>query len=182
MHTTLQVARHAYELADHRFADGTSRFPTAEEVMQYCNGYADSWKLWPNIRLNSDVLSVSRSASLDCAATFAVQYQNSTTNEASTEFFTHVVLATGLCSNQPNIPPFEGAEKFSGILIHSSERRDDAKELAHKDVVVVGSGKSALDACMAAVDAGAKNVTQVVRTTHWAIPFDLFGCFPCASA
>lgn len=111
---------------------------------------------------------------------FSVRYAGTTTGANTTETFTHVIHATGLMSNKPYVPEFPGTEKFSGNLLHSSERRNDETEFSGKSVVIVGNGKSAQDAALAAVDAGALRVTQLVRQGHWTAPRRFFGLIPCA--
>lgn len=59
----------------------------------------------------------------------------------------------------------------AGLLLHSSERRDDAAELGDRRVLVVGGGKSAQDTASAAVAAGATCITLALRRPHLLVPF-----------
>ncbi|NJR42576.1 MAG: hypothetical protein HC767_07800 [Akkermansiaceae bacterium] len=174
----MQVSKHCYEFADHRFPATTPYLPASSDICEYCDTYATAWHLWPHLRLGTRVLRVSRSSCAACmpsasssAATvehfgccFTVELAESAGDSAAecdtvTETFTHVVHAIGLRSNKPCVPEFPGAASFSGTLLHSSERQDDVTEFSGK--AVVGSGKSAQDAALAAVNAGAESVTQV---------------------
>lgn len=142
------------------------------------------WYLWPHLRLSTRILRISHNActKADASGSFSVEYTDSATGNSVTETFTHVVHATGLMSNQPFIPEFLGAKSFLGKLLHSSERRDGEVEFTGKNVVVVGNGKSAQDAALAAVQAGAAQLTQSVRQGHWSLPRRFFGLVPCASS
>ncbi|KAF1357220.1 FAD/NAD(P)-binding domain-containing protein [Lizonia empirigonia] len=73
-----------------------------------------------------------------------------------------LILATGLTST-PNMPYYNGAEKFDRPLFHTKDfcrRADELKGV--KNVVVVGGAKSAYDVAYAMVDSGA-TVDLVIR-------------------
>jgi putative flavoprotein involved in K+ transport len=75
-----------------------------------------------------------------------------------------LVLATGM-SGKPNVPLFEGAEKFKGDQHHSS-RHPGPDAYRGKRAVVIGSNNSAHDIC-AALWENDVDVTMVQRTsTH----------------
>jgi len=73
----------------------------------------------------------------------------------------HVVLATGV-SGFPDIPAIDGAETFTGTIVHSSAV-NDGFDVRDKNVVVVGAGTSAHDiAQMSYVNGG--RVTMIQRS------------------
>jgi len=75
-----------------------------------------------------------------------------------------LVLATGM-SGVPNVPEFEGAERFKGDQHHSS-RHPGGAEYAGKHCVVIGSNNSAHDIAADLYESGAE-VTMVQRSsTH----------------
>jgi putative flavoprotein involved in K+ transport len=75
-----------------------------------------------------------------------------------------LVLATGM-SGKPNVPVFEGAEKFKGDQHHSS-RHPGPDAYRGKRAVVIGSNNSAHDICAALWESDV-DVTMVQRTsTH----------------
>ena len=176
-----QVFKDGYQLPDKPFPDSAALLPTQADICDYCDAYATEWKLWPHLRLSTLVSRVSRNARTDAdpSGTFSVEYADSASGSDTTETFTHVVVATGELA-VPYIPEIPGADQFAGRLLHSSKRRDNSAELAGRHVVVVGNGKSAQDAALDALNAGAVAVTQVVRTMHWTILLRLFGILPCA--
>lgn len=73
-----------------------------------------------------------------------------------------LVLATG-ASGFPNMPVFEGQEKFKGTMWHSSQH-PGGSEWRGKRVVVVGGNNSAHDICSDLVVHGA-DVTMVQRSS-----------------
>lgn len=79
-----------------------------------------------------------------------------------------VLFATvGTCGDVI-IPPMEGADDFKGPKAHSSEL--DGFDVKGKDVVIVGSGASGVEAVEHAVDGGAKSVHLLARSDKWIIP------------
>ena len=100
--------------------------------------------------------------------------------------------ASDLCYCSGPVPPgkhrrrcrFRGRDGWphAGLVLHSSQRRDDGAELRSKRVLVVGGGKSAQEAAAAALRAGATSVTLALRQPHLLVPFRLFGLVPCAPA
>ncbi|KIK68274.1 hypothetical protein GYMLUDRAFT_154223 [Collybiopsis luxurians FD-317 M1] len=56
----------------------------------------------------------------------------------------HVVFATGLSGNQPNIPSYTGTDKFKGQILHSTQH-NLASDHIGKKVVVIGACTSAHD-------------------------------------
>ncbi|KIK68524.1 hypothetical protein GYMLUDRAFT_154489 [Collybiopsis luxurians FD-317 M1] len=56
----------------------------------------------------------------------------------------HVVFATGLSGNQPNIPSYPGTDTFKGQILHSSQH-SVASDHIGKKVVVIGACTSAHD-------------------------------------
>lgn len=66
----------------------------------------------------------------------------------------HVVLATGL-SGHPNLPTFEGADRFQGTIVHSS-RYEGAKAGGHAKALIVGASNSAQDIAQDLNDRGVR--------------------------
>jgi trimethylamine monooxygenase len=84
-------------------------------------------------------------------------------NRATTaEEFDHVVVASGHFST-PNVPYFEGVEKFPGRVMHAHDFRD-AQEFAGKNLLIVGSSYSAEDIALQCHKYGAQSVTMCWRT------------------
>ena len=77
---------------------------------------------------------------------------------------TQLVLATGM-SSVPNIPDFDGMDKFKGRIHHSSQHKG-GEDVSGKKCVVIGSNNSAHDIAADLWEHGAE-VTMVQRSsTH----------------
>jgi len=92
------------------------------------------------------------------------------------EDFDFVVAAIGLYSEKPNLPASEGWDRFQGQIIHVSALKS-ADQLAGKQVVVVGFGKSATDAAVESA-AVASRTSIIFRHAYWPIPRKLLGILP----
>jgi cation diffusion facilitator CzcD-associated flavoprotein CzcO len=73
-----------------------------------------------------------------------------------------VVVAMGH-QNAPRFPDLKGLERYSGRLIHSAEYRN-AEKFREDDVLVVGSGCSAMDIAYDLVTGGSRHVRVAVRS------------------
>ena len=74
--------------------------------------------------------------------------------------------------NKPYVPQIPGKEKFKGKILHSSEFLNAEQFCKGKNVVVVGSGKSAFDILGQARRYGG-NACIVMRQAHWLVPLNL---------
>jgi trimethylamine monooxygenase len=84
-------------------------------------------------------------------------------NDATlTETFDYVVVATGHFST-PNVPYFEGLERFPGRVLHAHDFRS-ADEFKGKRLLLIGSSYSAEDIGTQCHKYGAKSVTFSYRT------------------
>ena len=84
------------------------------------------------------------------------------------EEFDFVIVANGHFST-PNVPQFDGLDKFAGRVLHAHDFRD-ALEFKGKDVMVVGSSYSAEDIGSQCWKYGAKSLTACYRSS--AMHFD----------
>jgi putative flavoprotein involved in K+ transport len=73
-----------------------------------------------------------------------------------------VVVATGY-NHTPDLPPWPGAESFTGELLHASAYRS-ATPYRGKDVLVVGTGNTGAEIAVDLVEGGAERVRLAVRT------------------
>lgn len=85
------------------------------------------------------------------------------------EEFDRVVVASGHFST-PNVPYFQGLEKFPGRVMHAHDFRS-ADEFAGKDMLVIGSSYSAEDIATQCHKYGARSITFSYRSRpmgfHW---------------
>jgi dimethylaniline monooxygenase (N-oxide forming) len=96
--------------------------------------------------------------------------------EIRTESFDFVIICTGLFSNTPNVLNIPGADEFvegGGRILHTSQWTS-VEEFQNKNVLVIGNGKSAADAAVAAAAVAEKNHTtppiQAIRKQNWYVP------------
>lgn len=80
-----------------------------------------------------------------------------------------VISAVGIFS-PARLPAIKGLDVFKGIMAHTAEWPENL-ELGGKDVVVVGSGASAMQLVPAIVDK-VKSLTLIQRTPQWSAPMD----------
>ncbi|KAG8418906.1 hypothetical protein J3459_011887 [Metarhizium acridum] len=78
----------------------------------------------------------------------------------------HVVLSTGLNSDQPVQLDIPGQDAFRGQMYHSSQHKSASgvSNLASKNVTIVGAGTSAHDIAYDFVTHGAKSVSMIQRS------------------
>ncbi|KAF9078745.1 hypothetical protein BDP27DRAFT_1206778 [Rhodocollybia butyracea] len=101
--------------------------------------YAEAMEL--NVWTSCEVTKGVRNATKN---TWTVTVKFSNGKERTFENIKHLVFATGLSGNQPNMPSYPGQDSFKGQILHSSEH-SLASDHQGKKVVVIGSCTSAHD-------------------------------------
>lgn len=147
--------------------------PTANEVCEYLEDYINEKKMRSKFRFNTNIAGVLCTAEDNWIIEF---------DDFSTATFTYVIVCNGLVSSKPNIFPIQGRNDFEakgGKVIHSSARRNDDLFQEARRVVVVGNGKSAVDAATAAAEIakakGGPPPVQLARRQTWYVPRYLLG-------
>ncbi|RAL16575.1 FAD/NAD(P)-binding domain-containing protein [Aspergillus homomorphus CBS 101889] len=85
----------------------------------------------------------------------------------------HLVLATGIASQQPYVPSIPEKDSYQGINIHSAQYQN-ARELVDKgakSVLVIGSANTAFDVLEDCHAAGLQ-ATMVVRSPTYTVPIE----------
>ena len=158
------------EFADYTFDDHFGQpipsFPPREVLFDYIVGRAEKSGIKGQVRFATAVRFVEYD---DKAGTFHLTSEDLKSRATKTEDFDYVVVATGHFSI-PNVPYFEGVEKFPGRVMHAHDFRD-AQEFAGKNLLIVGASYSAEDIALQCHKYGAKSVTMCWRTKpmgfHW---------------
>lgn len=151
--------------------------PTAAEVCTYLEEYLDEKQMRSHFQFKKTVKNISCRSETD----WVVELDDSTK-----ESFTFVIMCSGLVSVKPNMIDLPGSAEFvkaGGTILHSSERRTGTTMLEGKRVLVIGNGKSAVDAALAASEANKKcsnNSTtkppiQLARRQIWYVPRYILG-------
>ena len=144
---------------DEHFGKPIPSFPPREVLYDYILGRAK----------NSDIKhlivfeTVARRLAYDeDEGVFLLTVENLAERRSKTERFDRVVIACGHFS-VPNVPYFEGIERFPGRVMHAHDFRD-AREFEGKNVLIVGSSYSAEDIGLQCYKYGATSVTMSHRT------------------
>ena len=130
--------------------------PTADEVCTYLDEYIEEKDMMKHFCFDTVIRGVLCKAEND----WIIEFQ-----DLSTARFTFVIVCNGLVSAKPNMLHIPGQASFvekGGTILHSSERRPD-DIFRSKRVLVIGNGKSAVDAAAAAADVGRGAAIQVAR-------------------
>ncbi len=136
-------------------------FPSAQNMRDYLNAFADHFDLRGNIELNCTVSYVRPVENNLWEVTFANGKQST---------YLGVLLCNGhhWCKR---FPRFEG--EFNGEIIHSKDYKQP-RQLEGKRVLVIGGGNSACDLAAEAARVGAKSVLSM-RESVWFIPKSFAG-------
>jgi Flavin-binding monooxygenase-like len=131
-------------------------FPSAHQMRDYLNRFADHFDLRQQIQLN-------------CTVTYVRPIENNlwevTFKSGEQRIYKGVLLCNGhhWCKR---FPQFEG--EFKGEIIHSKDYKRPA-QLMGKRVLVIGAGNSACDIAAEAARVGSKSVLSW-RESVWLIP------------
>lgn len=151
---------------DEHFGHPIASYPPREVLWDYIKGRVEKSDVRKYVRFRTTVRDVTYS---DDTEKFTITSHDLVSNRTHTEQFDHVVVATGHFST-PNVPYFDGFDKFLGRILHAHDFRD-AQEFTGKDILIVGSSYSAEDIGSQCHKYGAKSVTACYRTApmgfHW---------------
>ena len=93
---------------------------------------------------------------------FIVIARNALSDTETSEKFDNVIVASGHFST-PNVPYYDGFEKFNGRILHAHDFRD-AREFVDKNILILGTSYSAEDIGSQCWKYGCKSVTIAHRT------------------
>ena len=140
-------------------------FPSAKNMRDYLNSFADHFDLRPHIELNRTVSYVSPIENNLWEVTFT---------NGEERIYKGVLVCNGHHWSK-RFPKFEG--QFNGEIIHTKDYKHP-DQLRGKRVLVIGAGNSACDVAAEAARVGAKSVLSM-RESVWFIP-KTFGGVPFA--
>lgn len=170
-----QTGGELYEFPDKQFPDelrDSARDVTAPEICAYLQAYIKEQGISECFRFGVEIIKIVRKAHDSWILHF---------KDGTTEAFSFVVVCSGLYSGNPNIIDLPGRHAFEevgGRVIHTSQRKSDS-EFNGKNVVVIGNGRSAIEAVLAAGQVAKENngkpPVQLVRHAQWYFPQYLMG-------
>jgi monooxygenase len=149
-----------------RFRPWTERQAIADgkPILEYVKSTAEMYGIDKHIRLNQKVISADWS-NAENRWTLHVE-SNGTTTALSCSF---LFLCSGYYNyEQGYAPKFAGEEDFTGPIIHPQLWPEDL-DYADKNIVVIGSGATAVTLVPALANSGAKRVTMLQRSPSYII-------------
>ncbi len=158
----VDTPNHFYSFSFDPPADWSSYFSKQPEVLGYIERTIERHGIGPRIRCGVEVLT----ASWDQEA-----QRWSTTIEVDGErqvISSRVLVSAVGHLSFPKIPAIEGIEDFGGEIFHTAQWRDDV-DLAGRDVAVVGTGASAMQAAPT-IAGTAGSLTIYQRSPQWVMP------------
>ncbi|WP_327752255.1 NAD(P)/FAD-dependent oxidoreductase (plasmid) [Sphingobium sp. SJ10-10] len=146
--------------------DWTRYFCHGAELRDYLQQVARDFNVESQIEFNTEVSSLQWQ---DDAQQWEVQVRRAGSGEVETLRANVVISAVGIFS-PAKMPAIKGLDAFKGVTAHTAEWPENLR-LDGKDVVVVGSGASAMQLVPAIVDK-VKSLTLIQRTPQWSAPMD----------
>ncbi len=168
--TRLQSLKKLYEWPGFKYPEGTSHYPTSQEIMAYLKGIVSQTGMSPFLNFNCRVVGISptRNYPGDDTTSWHIRVKHTKTGKISRLDSQHLIVATGLF-HIPVLPErnqIPGLSDFKGALLHSGQV-DDNYQPVGKRVVVVGNGPSGLDLAVLSKKRGAKSVSIIYRKPKW---------------
>jgi hypothetical protein len=130
--------------------ESASDYPSHQELLNYFNGYADTFDLKQHIKFGTEVKHCEQLQD----ETWKISWRNLESNEESIGSFDGLVICNGH-HHEPRYPDYPGT--FSGEFIHSHDFKS-AKPFIDKRVLVIGGGNSACDVAV--------ETARVSQSTH----------------
>ncbi|MEU0728652.1 NAD(P)/FAD-dependent oxidoreductase [Streptomyces sp. NPDC006140] len=152
------VPSHLYSFSFAPNPDWPRTFSGQAHIRAYLEHVADTFRLRPHLRFDSEVKRMSWNAERLCW-----DIETSSGNLSADL----VVSATGPLSD-PKVPDIPGLDSFPGKVFHSA-RWDHDYDLRGKRVAMVGTGASAIQ-IVPAVQSDVSRLTLFQRTPPWVLP------------
>lgn len=150
------VASPLYSFADEPNPNWSNLFSSQSEIFNYIKNVVDKNDLRKHIRFNTDIVNTSFLSENGCWQI----------TDAAGNSTTAKVLIAGLGPlNRPNIPKFDGLEKFKGDIFHSAKWNVNA-DLTNKRVAVIGTGASAIQ-IVPNIASTVSHLSVFQRTAPW---------------
>lgn len=152
---------YSYSFAQH--GGWAMEYSERDEVLDYFRSVADRFDIKRHIRFNT---TLTEGVFDETRGTWTVTLQSA---DGSTETLECNALVSAVGQlNEPNMPEFPGAEKFTGSSWHTA-RWDHDVSLEGKRVGIIGTGASAFQVIPKVAEI-AEHVTVFQRTPAWVLP------------
>lgn len=148
-----------YTFEDH-YGKAIPSFPPREVLFDYLKGRWSKEDIRKYVQFSTVVRDVVYNEATD---DFTVSVKDLVTDQVQqSQNFDYVIVASGHYS-VPNVPHFEGIEKFPGRVMHAHDFRD-ANEFKGKKLLLVGASYSAEDIALQCLKYGAENIICTWRS------------------
>jgi cation diffusion facilitator CzcD-associated flavoprotein CzcO len=168
-----QNPRDTYAFSDFLMPRSYPEFPSGEQVQAYLAAYADRFGVTEHVRFRT---AVEHAAPRGEGWTVRSRALDDETTHMETFDFLAVCNGTFSAPSVPQIPGEDAFRQAGGAILHST-RFNTTEQVRGRHVVVVGAGKSACDAAMAALQT-AKRTSLVYRNATWKMPKKFAGLVP----
>lgn len=116
------------------------------ELYKYFLSFVDKHDAMKHIKLNSEVVDVSRSHDYEETGKWTVSVRDTVSGSIMTDIYDAVIVCTGHI-NIPKMASYEDQDIFKGKILHTHWLKG-VQPYVNKNVVVVGMGCSGLDAAV----------------------------------
>lgn len=137
----------------------TRRYPDWKETLAYMHFVADKCDMWPNIQLNTEVVSADYQPD---SGHWLVK-----TGDGKEHTCKYFISGMGMIS-EPVIPDIKGMDSFEGPLFHSSRWPEDL-DYSGKRVGIIGAGATTVQ-MVPAMAGTAADITVFQRTPNFILP------------
>lgn len=152
----LEFADYSFES---HFGKQIASYPPRAVLFDYIEGRVKKAGVRDQIRFNTPCRRVEW---IEQDKQFDVRVHDLVNDREYTERFDNVIVASGHFST-PNVPTFDGLDRFNGRVLHAHDFRD-AVEFKDKNILIVGTSYSAEDIGSQCWKYGAKSITVSHRT------------------
>lgn len=169
-YSTLQDLKIEYQVHGVKFpqAEPPRRAPR-DQITEFCEAYYDEFGLQEHVLWKHDVTRVEMIRPMLYKVTVEAYSVEAEKHCPRTIYVRSVLVCTGtnIYGNMPHLP---GQETATFPIQHNNEIREP-EELPTSDILVIGTGPSAMDMIQeACINRGATNVHVAMRTAHYGIP------------
>jgi len=153
------VPAHLYSYACAPNPNWSQMFAPGDEIFRYFQDVAERFNVISSVRFNETVT----------ACEFKNNLWHIETDKGHSDKASFVIAATGVL-HHPNVPAFDGLEKFAGDCFHSAEW-DHQVDLDNKRIGVIGTGSTAVQ-ITSALSSRASAFTLFQRSAQWIMPME----------
>ena len=158
----VESVQYSYQFSDalQQEWEWSERYAAQPELLRYANHVADRFDLRRDIQFSTRVKAAVFDETTDH---WVIEAGDGTRITAA-----FCIMATG-CLSSPNLPKFEGMERFEGDRYHTGYWPHEDVDFTGKRVSIIGTGSSAVQS-IPIIAAQAQHLTVFQRTANYAVP------------